>query len=89
MSWDDVSYVIRSKTRSAVLLKLATVKTPTILARELHTSMPNISRALRELESRGLIELVTPEVRLGKIFVASERGKDVASKLKSMEERRD
>ncbi len=85
MSWDDVSYVVRSKTRAAVLLKLASAKTPTILARELHMSLPNISRALRELQSKGLIELVTPKARLGKIFVASERGKSVSSKLKDME----
>jgi len=85
MSWENVSFVIGSKTRKAVLLKLDTAKTPTILARELHTSIPNISRALRELQSKGLIECVTPKARVGKIFTITEEGKAVAARIKEME----
>ena len=85
MSWENVSFVIGSKTRKAVLLKLDAAKTPTILARELHTSIPNISRALRELQSKELIECVTPKARVGKIFTITEEGKAVATKIKQME----
>lgn len=87
MSWDDVSYVIGSKTRKAVLIKLETAKTPTILAKELNTSIPNISRALRELQAKALVECLTPEARVGKIFVATAKGKDTLKKAKGIGER--
>jgi predicted transcriptional regulator len=86
MSWDDVSYVLRSKTRKAILTKLDTPKTPTLLAQELHTSTPNISRALRELLGRKLIESLTPKERSGKLFVASKHGRLVSSKVKEISE---
>ena len=84
MSWENVSYVVGSKTRRAVLIRLETAKTPTILARELHTSLPNISRALRELQSKGLVECVTPNARVGKIFTLTEKGKAVLAKVRQI-----
>ena len=84
MSWENVSFVVRSKTRKAVLMKLDTAKTPTILARELHTSIPNISRALRELQSKMLIECVTPKARVGKISIVTQEGEAVLIRVKQM-----
>ena len=86
MSWEDVSYVLRSKTRKAVLTKLDTPKTPTLLAQELHTSIPNISRALRELLAKKLIESLTPKERSGKLFLVSKHGRLVSSKVKEISE---
>lgn len=85
MSWDAVSYVVRSRTRKAVLMGLESEKTPTILAKELRTSLPNISRALRELQSKGLVECVTPNARVGKIFIITKKGRDVLEKAKRLE----
>jgi predicted transcriptional regulator len=86
MSWEDVSYVLRSKTRKAVLIKLDTPKTPTLLAKELHTSIPNISRTLRELLARKLIESLTPKERSGKLFVVSKHGRLISSKVMEISE---
>lgn len=86
MSWNEVSFVIRSKTRSLVLAQLESEKTPTILSSKLHTSLPNISRTLRELTGMGLVESVTPRARVGKIFVASKRGRLVLEKIRKMNE---
>jgi len=84
MSWENVSFVVSSKTRKTVLMKLETAKTPTILARDLNTSIPNISRALRELQSKELIECVTPKARVGKIFMVTQEGKAVLMRVKQM-----
>ena len=84
MSWDTVTFVLRGKNRRAVLVSLATPKTPSILASELHTSIPNISRALRELRSRHLIESLTPNVHAGKLYVATDQGKAVSQKVKDI-----
>jgi predicted transcriptional regulator len=84
MSWDDVSYVIRSKTRQAVLEALERPKTPTLVTQELHTSIANISRALRELKSVGLIELATPTAKTGRVYRINARGKVVLQKVLDM-----
>jgi len=85
VAWEDVSYVLRSKTRKAVLLRLETPKTPTLLAKELRTSSPNNSRTLKELVSHKLVESLTPKARSGKLLVATKQGREVASKLKEIE----
>lgn len=82
MDWDDVSYVLRSKTRRAVLASLANPKTPTSIARELGISTPNISRALRELRARKLIVSLTPAARSGKLFQATQQGRVISAQLK-------
>ena len=55
-----VSYIPESKTTKAVFNELESPKTPSIVARNLRTSVPNISRALGELQSGGLTECLTP-----------------------------
>ena len=84
MDWDEVSFVLRSKTRKAVLCTLESPKTPTLVARELGISTPNVSRALRELLSHDLIESLTPEARSGKLLVATKHGREVTSKLREV-----
>jgi predicted transcriptional regulator len=83
-SWEELSYVIRSKVRKSILLQLQNPKTPTILANELHTSIANISRGLRELSSKGIVVCMTPKVRVGRIYVATDKGKKISSKLRKM-----
>jgi len=85
MSWKDISYIIRSKIRKAVILELRTPKTPTMLARLLKTSLPNVSRALRQLEDKGFVTCLTPEEKVGKIYSLTEKGEQVLEKITEME----
>lgn len=85
MSWNDVSYVIASKTRRAIILKLETPRTPTYLAKDLDLNLANISRAISELEDRGIVICLTPKQKVGKIYSLTKKGKDVISKMKKME----
>jgi len=84
MLWEDVSYIIRSKNRKSVILELKTPKTPTMLARTLKTSMPNISRTLRQLQSKGFVICLTPEERIGKIYSLTDKGKEALKKITEM-----
>ncbi len=45
-------------------------------------SLQNISRALRELDERGLIECLTPEKHTWKRFILTDKGVKVFEKLK-------
>lgn len=81
MSWNDVSYVIASKTRRAIILKLETPRTPTYLAKDLDLNLANISRAISELEDRGIVICLTPKQKVGKIYSLTKKGKVVRSPL--------
>lgn len=85
MSWNDVSYVIASKTRKAVLLKLETPRTPTFLSKELDVNLANISRGLAELEDKNIVVCLTPNQKVGKIYALTKKGNDITSKIKAME----
>ena len=85
MSWDDVSYVAASKTRKSIMLKLETPRTPTFLAKELEVNLANISRALTELEEKGIVVCLTPEQRVGKIYSLTKKGIKVSDTIEDME----
>ena len=84
MDWDDVSYVLRSKTRKAVLASLEHPKTPTSIARELGISTSNVSRALKELKGRKLIVSLTPTARSGKLLQATQQGRLISTQVKAL-----
>lgn len=86
MSWDEVSYVIASKTRKAIVSRLDTPRTPTFLAKDLDLNLANISRAITELESKDIVVCLTPQQKVGKIYSLTKKGKDVVTKVKKMEE---
>lgn len=85
MSWNDVSYVIGSKTRKSILAKLETPRTPTFLADDLNVNLANVSRALSELEKKGIVVCLTPKQKVGKIYSLTKKGKDVLAKTQKME----
>ncbi|MCG7849799.1 MAG: winged helix-turn-helix transcriptional regulator [ANME-2 cluster archaeon] len=51
------------------------------IAHETSRSTQNISRALKELEDKGLIECLTPEKVTWKKYVLTDRGKEVLNIL--------
>lgn len=85
MSWQDVSYVIASKTRKHIIYKLDSPRTPTFLAKELDINLPNVSRSLSELEKRGIVICLTPKQKVGKIYSLTKKGNEVITKMKKME----
>lgn len=86
MSWDEVSYVIASKTRKAIVSRLDTPRTPTFLAKDLDLNLANISRAITELEGKDIVVCLTPQQKVGKIYSLTKKGKDIVAKVKKMEE---
>ena len=85
MSWKEVSYVIASKTRKSLVLKLKTPRTPTFLAKDLTVNLANISRALSELEEKGIVVCLTPNQRVGKIYSLTKKGIKTSDTIKNME----
>lgn len=86
MAWDEISYTVASKTRKSVVLKLIVPRTPTFLANNLKINLANISRALTELEEKGIVICLTPDQRVGKIYSLTKKGNEVISTIKTMDE---
>jgi len=86
MSWDEISYVIASKTRKSIVIKIDTPRTPTFLAKDLSINLANVSRALTELEERNVVVCLTPKQKVGRIYSLTKKGKDILVKMKKMEE---
>jgi len=84
MSWNEVSYVVASKTRHAIMLQLDTPKTPTLLANILKINLPNVSRALAELQNKKMVVCLTPQQRVGRIYSLTKKGKDIKLSVKTM-----
>lgn len=85
MSWDEVSYVIASKTRKALISRLETPRTPTFLAKDLSINLANVSRALAELEEKSVVVCLTPDQKVGKIYSLTKKGKNILDKMRKME----
>lgn len=74
--WDVIGFVISSKYRIAVLETLSTGPTiPSSIASETGLPITHVSRALRSLRDRSLVELlVSKHKKKGRIYGMTERG---------------
>ncbi|MBT4111465.1 winged helix-turn-helix transcriptional regulator [Candidatus Woesearchaeota archaeon] len=77
-----LSYVLSGKVRRRILKALLEIeKTPTILAKEIQTHQSTTSRALADLEKRGLVKCLTPKAKLSRLYSITEAGKKVIQKV--------
>jgi DNA-binding transcriptional ArsR family regulator len=64
VEWDEISFVISSRYRVAVLERLVeSPATPSQIASESSLPISHVSRALQELRDRSLVELLVSEDR--------------------------
>ena len=75
--WDEIGFVISSRYRIAVLRGLAEdASTPTAIAARADLPVTHVSRALRALAERSLVELLVPEeTRKGRKYGLTDRGR--------------
>lgn len=81
---DDLLKWVISVDRRFVLIesmKGHTVVRASDIAHETSRSTQNISRALKELQEKGLIECLTPEKTTWKKYVLTDLGKEILKKL--------
>ena len=77
-----LSYVLSGKVRRRILKALLEIeKTPTILAKEIQTHQSTTSRALADLEKKGLVKCLTPKAKLSRLYSITEAGKKVIRKV--------
>lgn len=83
--WDDISYVISSGYRVAVLERLASgPATPSQIATDTDHAIAHVSRALQGLRERSLVELLVSEERKkGRVYGITDAGAGVWEKMES------
>jgi len=83
--WDVVGYVISSDHRTAVMGRLAEgPATPTQIADSVDLSVTHVSRALRALRKRSLVDLLVPEERRkGRIYGITSEGREVCDLIET------
>lgn len=83
--WDVIGFVISSKYRVAVLETLSEGPTiPSSIASETGLPITHVSRALRALRERSLVELlVSKHKKKGRIYGMTERGQRLWKRIES------
>lgn len=83
--WELLSF-IQGRTRRLCLKELATgPKTPGIIARASQLHLSHISRALRELSEKGIVECVTPNAPKNRFYRITKLGQKLIQKLAEIE----
>ncbi len=77
--WNLIGFVISSDYRVTVLRRLDDdPATPSRIADEGAVAITHVSRALKELRERGLVELLVPEERRkGRVYGITEQGRRI------------
>ena len=77
---EELSFLKASSYRKKVLKSLVEYpKTPTQIAYETKIHRNNISNTLKELKKYNIVECVNPEVRKGKLYRLTDKGKEIVS----------
>jgi predicted transcriptional regulator len=83
--WKMISFVSSSQSRKQLLIMLRRLMTPTQISNELKVSVAHVSRTLRELRQKGLVELLTPDQRVHKIYRTTASGKKISIEIEKFE----
>jgi predicted transcriptional regulator len=83
--WDDVSFVISSRYRTAAIKRLAVgPATPSQIATDAEAGIAHISRALQRLRERDLVTLlVSDDRKKGRVYGLTEYGTTVWDKIEA------
>lgn len=83
--WDEIGFVISSDYRVMSLQRLAEgPATPSQIATDADIGIAHVSRALKGLRERGLVELLVPEDRKkGRVYGVTSEGKEVWQQIES------
>jgi len=77
----DIRYIINSKYREYVIQDLSEgISYPTKIKNKHNARLPNISRALAELQDRNIVEIVADE-HPGKLYALTDYGEALVERM--------
>ncbi len=83
--WELVSFVLSSELRTRILDILRNAEaTPSRLAKEIDRPVSHISRALKELQQKNLVLLLTPHRTKARLYEITDLGKTVIESVRTL-----
>ena len=77
--WNEVGFVLASEPRRSILIQLSrSAKTPKQLSEECDIAINHISNYLKQLAEKDMITCLNPEMKKGRLYETTEKGKMVA-----------
>lgn len=82
MDAEIIEFVKRSQYRQRVLISLdGNVLMPKEIAKRSDIKTNHVSKVLSELKNKGLVELINPEARKGRLYRLTDHGKDIVKNM--------
>jgi len=82
VDWDLIGFIKASQYRLSILRSLEKrQKTPSELRSELNLYISHVSKTLKELVDRNLVECLTSKLKKGKIFTITEEGRALMAQI--------
>lgn len=79
----ELSWVKRGKQRRDIIIHLHGEQTPTDLAKESGYSLNHTSRVLNEFKQHGLVRLLNPKEKTGRLYELTLTGKQIRDKVRT------
>jgi DNA-binding MarR family transcriptional regulator len=83
--WNLYSWVARGKQRRIVIEAMNKPKMPSEIRKETKLSITHVSKILKLFTEMGIAKCLTPDVRIGKIFILTEMGKRIRAEMFKMQ----
>lgn len=78
----EISYIQISSYRTRVLKSIGDgVKIPSQIAKDANIHHNHISNVLRQLKEHDLVECINPEVKRGRLYRLTDKGKKILSNI--------
>ncbi|WP_178648916.1 winged helix-turn-helix domain-containing protein [uncultured Methanobrevibacter sp.] len=76
-------YVKQSTNRTKVLKTIGiNILKPTDITKKTNIHINNVSRSLKQLKEKGLVQILNPESKRGRLYKITEEGKRILKNLK-------
>jgi predicted transcriptional regulator len=75
--WEIIGFAKRSKNRQKAIKILEKPMMPSELGKEMKISLTHASKIIRELHSKQLVECLNEQLKVGRIYKTSKRGKSI------------
>jgi DNA-binding MarR family transcriptional regulator len=76
-----LSWVKRGKQRREIIIHLKGTQTPSEIAKKSHYSLNNTSRVLNDFKRQGLLKLLNPKEKTGRLYELTNEGKIIKERL--------
>ncbi|MFX1297027.1 MAG: transcriptional regulator [Promethearchaeota archaeon] len=85
--WTDIGFIIASKYRIKILKVLInSEKTPKLISNETKISINHVSNVLKELLDKNIINILNPNMKKGRLYQISNKGKKIHSIITKIED---